>query len=128
MICMNDLHALYGPICTYDSVKLLHFVSFLADILSMSYFILSSFCVHISPPVESVYWFHTVIFLSHIVFPLLCRVLLKWIFCSTVNSIHLKLCSVWSVWTLTCTFLVSLAGVAISRQKFGEQIRFDRDT
>ena len=42
MICMHDFYALYGPIYAYESVKLLHLVSFL-----------SSLHVQISPPVAS---------------------------------------------------------------------------
>ena len=66
--------------------------------------ILSSFCVLILPPVDSVYWFHMVIILlNHIIFPLLCRVHVEWIFYSKVNSFHWKLCWVQFVWTLICT-------------------------
>ena len=69
-ICVHNLYALYGPICTYNSVNLLHFLSLLTNILS--YFFLC-FLYKFYPSVEPVYWFHMVIILpSHIIFPQLC--------------------------------------------------------
>ena len=51
--CLHNSHALYRLICTCNSVRLLHFVSSLTDILPMS------FCLHFMykfhTPVESVY-------------------------------------------------------------------------
>ena len=105
-------------------------MSSLTDILSMSYFYSLHFMYKFHPPVESVYWFHIVIiFLSHIIFPLLCRLDLEWIFYSTVNFIHWKLCWVWSVWTLIFTFCSQpRLGLLYQGRDFGEQIRFDRAT
>ena len=76
------------------------FVSFLTDILSMSYYILTSFCVQISPLVESVYWF-SIVFLSHIVFPHLCWVnfLFCWTLICTLCS-HSRQCSVLGIVSL----------------------------
>ena len=118
-ICVNDLHALYGPICAYSSVRLLYFC-----IIFCPCTILSSFSEQISPPVESVYWFH-IVSLSHIVFPHLYGVtfLLYNELCSLGALLSLVF---YEQWSALC--VVSYAGLAISRQWFEEQIRFDRAT
>ena len=88
----------------------------------------------IQPPVESVYLFHTVIFLNHIIFPHLCGVnFLLYamnLFTGALFSLIYyeqwsALCVIYSGW---CSVLgvVSCAGLAVSGQRFWRQIRFDR--
>ena len=84
------------------------------------------FHIQILLPVESVYWLH-IVFPSHILFSHLCWV--NFLLCGLLNLICYEqwsaLCVVYSG---QCFVLgvVSLAGLAISRQRFGGQIRFDR--
>ena len=113
-------------------VQQCNIMSSLTDILSMSEFC-HCFMYKFQLPVESVYWFCIVIFPSHIIFPLLCRVHLEWNF--IVCGLWIMIC--YEQWSALCVVsyvqwsalgIVRYARLAISRQRFWGQIRFDRAT
>ena len=107
ILCMGLLHMQQCEIIVFCIIT-----------LSMSYFFFIS-CTNFTH-MESVYWFD-IVFCSHNIFPLLCRMHLEWIF----YSVALLSFICYEHWSALCVVysrqfsafcVVSLTGLAISRQ------------